>query len=163
MKTAEKNTTTNCLLVLVNCFAEHGSDSSMLKTDFWAIKSKIEKKYKVNLRPEDILQGEEASWEVVRDRMEEYLHLSYLRPGSLKVFYYSPVSDFFNEFNHDQNLINFYDCSVNKEQCRDLVNCFPESFKLSFEKIEICEPSSVNNIPMNLKSSAHYSLLKQTA
>jgi len=38
-----------------------------------------------------------------------------------------------------------------------------EQICMSFEKIEICEPSSVNNIPMNLKSSAHYSLLKQTA
>lgn len=168
METAKNNHPTNCLLIVVDALAEYGETIYHSPTTLSAIKDKVKQEYNLCPKPDDVFFGEGATFEAVCDRLEEYLHLSYLRPGKLKVFYHAPVSDYFQTYNADAAYLNFYDCCIKMSKWNAILEAFPAAFEVSFEKVELqltkkkkFEKSEQQFISHN--QTANYALLKQTA
>lgn len=169
METAKNIQSTNCLLIVVDALAEYGETVFHSPTALSAIKAKVKKEYNLCPKPDDVYYGEGATFQAVCDRLEEYLHLSYLRPGKLKVFYHAPVSDFFLTYNADAAYLNFYDCCIKMSKWNAILEAFPAAFEVSFEKIDLPKAIEKKKLAkgeqalIGLNQTANYALLKQTA
>jgi hypothetical protein len=92
---------------------------------------------------EDIFIGTTATWLSIKERIEEYLQLAYLREGSLEIIYYSSYDSLMRFYTNDaDNYFHFYDACICRSEIEKLVQSFPTTFTCDFinrsnEEIEV--------------------------
>ena len=92
---------------------------------------------------EDIFIGTTATWPYIKQRIEEYLQLAYLREGSLEIIYYSAYDSLMRFYTNDaDNYFHFYDACICRTEIEQLVQSFPTTFTCDFinrsnEEIEV--------------------------
>ena len=82
---------------------------------------------------EDIFIGTAATWPAIKERIEEYLQLSFLREGSLEIIYYSTFDSLTRFYTNDaDNYFHFYDSCIRRTEIEQLVQSFPPTFACDF-------------------------------
>ena len=82
---------------------------------------------------EDVFIGNSAKWKNIKDRIEDYLQLSYLREGKLEIIYYSAYDVLTRLYTNDaEKYFHFYDNCVQRKEIESLVENFPASFDCKF-------------------------------
>lgn len=82
---------------------------------------------------EDIFIGNSAKWGAIKERIEDYLQLSYLRKGKLEIIYCS-IYDVLTRLytNEADNYFHFFDNCIQRKEIETLIQSFPSSFDCKF-------------------------------
>jgi len=124
----------------------------------------------VSITVEDVFIGNSAKWGDIKERIEEYLQLAYLREGKLEIIYYSIYDILTRLYTNDADkYFHFYDECVQRNEIEELVKEFPSSFKCSLlnrsnENIKdtIAAEKEVKSITKTKVSSAFLTICNYT-
>lgn len=85
---------------------------------------------------DDIYVGENSSWSIIRDRLEEYALLSHLRPGRLEIVYYSIYDQVEALLNSSyRRYVQLYDQLIKREYIEEISAGFSNDFELCFIRL----------------------------
>jgi hypothetical protein len=91
---------------------------------------KLNEREGVQISRDDIFIGNSARWKDIKERIEDYLQLSFLRDGALEIVYFSIYDALTQLYTNDADkYFHFYDECVQQKEMEQLVHQFPASFK----------------------------------
>lgn len=112
----------------------------------------------VSITAEDIFIGSTAKWDTIKERIEDFYQLSYLREGKLDVIYYSIYDVLTRLYTNDaDNYFHFYDNCVKRIEIEDIVQQFPSSFSCNFKNL------SNENLKKELQVNEKGSVLRKAS
>lgn len=102
------------IIVVVNELKEFSSSfRTKSKTSQISIAVLLNDSY--NLNREDVFIGSEANWTQIKERIEDFRHLSYLKSGKLELVYCGDFGEQTKQFRSDTSYFHFFDECVKKE------------------------------------------------
>lgn len=127
---------TNKLIILINELEEHQM-GSMPGLDHPCVTARdlvaLNQSDSVQVLFEDVFVSEYAKWPAIKERIEEYLQLSFLREGRLEIVYFSIYDILTRLYTHDADqYFHFYDDCIKREEIEELVHAFPSTFPCRF-------------------------------
>jgi hypothetical protein len=91
---------------------------------------KLNEREGVQISRDDIFMGNSARWKDIKERIEDYLQLSFLRDGELEIVYFSIYDALTRLYTNDADkYFHFYDECVQQREMEQLVHQFPATFK----------------------------------
>ena len=127
----------NRMILIANQLEEHPEKERQEFLSLDALMKHARRQDESKLQREDIFIGESCKWENVKERIEEYKDLSFLREVHLEVFYYCPFS-FINEkfVGEAAGYLHFFDRCVKAEKLDNLFGHLVSNFECHWHHLE---------------------------
>ncbi|KAA3643642.1 MAG: hypothetical protein DWP98_13100 [Bacteroidetes bacterium] len=139
METLERNKTYR-MMIVVNEMKEFESSFRSI-SNYQIVSKAILLKSKIDCIStyEDVFIGAGANWSEIKERIEEYRHLSYIRKGKLEIVYCSDFRERTKAFISDTNYFHFYDTCIKREDILLELKAFQEEFETELSVISMSD------------------------